>query len=98
MNHSSLFFVVKRNEQAANLQSQARKSNIRMFLMPEIKMNEEKSLSYAAGELKRSHLTGAVLLCDPKDIYKVIDQVSYNKIKDEHVWCTNNYYPQFIEN
>ena len=48
--------------------------------MPEIKMDEEKSLSYVAGELKRSHLTGAVLLCDPKDIYKVMDQVSNNII------------------
>ena len=79
INPVALLYDVKRSEQAANLQSQARKSNIRIFLMPEIKMNEEKSLSYAAGEFKRSHLTGAVLLCDPKHIYKVMDQtIDYN--------------------
>ncbi len=50
--------------------------------MPEMKMDEEKSLSYAAGELKRSHLTAAILLCDPRDIYKVMDQVRYKKIKN----------------
>ena len=83
INPVALLYDVKRSEQAADLQSQARKSNIRMFLMPEIKMNEEKSLSYAAGELKRSHLTGVVLLCNPKDIYKVIDQtIDYKLYRD----------------
>ena len=72
-------FLVKRSEQAANLQSLARKSNIRMFLMPEMNMDEEKSLSYAAGELKRSHLTAVVLLCDPKHISRVMDEVRKHK-------------------
>jgi hypothetical protein len=43
--------------------------------MPELKMDEEKSLSYAAGELKRSHLTTVVLLCDPRNISTVMDHV-----------------------
>lgn len=51
-----------------------------MFLMPEMNMDEDKSLSYAAGELKRSHLTAVVLLCDPKYISKVMDEVIRRKI------------------
>ncbi|CAB3985655.1 glutamate receptor 2-like isoform X1 [Paramuricea clavata] len=73
INPVALLYDIKRSEQAANLQSLARESNIRMFLMPELKMEEEKSLSYAAGELKRSHLTAVVLLCDPRNITTVMD-------------------------
>ena len=38
-------------------------------------MDEETSLIYVAGELKRSHLTAAVFLCDPSQIYKVMNKV-----------------------
>lgn len=71
----SQWLLVERSEQAANLQSLARKFNIRMILMPEINMDDAKSISYAAGELKRSHLTAAVILCDPRKISKVMDEV-----------------------
>ena len=43
--------------------------------MPEINMNDRRNISYTAGELKRSHLSSAVLLCDPREIYKVMDEV-----------------------
>ena len=67
---------MERSKQAANLQSLAQKEGIRMTLMPEMKMEDKASLVYAAGELKRSHLTAGVLLCDPQDINKIMDEVS----------------------
>ncbi|XP_028402601.1 glutamate receptor 2-like [Dendronephthya gigantea] len=84
INPVALLYDVKRSEQAAHLQSLARKSNIRMKLMPEMKMDEEKSLTYAAGELKRSHLMAVVLLCDPRKISKVMDQtIEFNLYEKE---------------
>ena len=53
----------------------AREENISMILMPEIVMHDRRSIAYSVGELKRSHLTSGVLLCDPRHIYQVMDEV-----------------------